>query len=120
MELLPRHLLRSGPVSSGGSSYSSGLGQVDDMNEYFLAKRRWFYSVFALSLITDVIDSYMKGGMSYINETGILTWGFNLVGLLAAVVGFRSTRIRIHSVMAILFLVWTIVIAFGTSPLLHV
>jgi len=51
--------------------------KVDDMNEYFLAKRRWFYSVFALSLITDVIDSDMKGGMSYINETGILTWGFN-------------------------------------------
>jgi len=62
----------------------------------------------------------MKGGLAYIRGTGILTWGFNLVGLLAAVVGFRSTRIRIHSVMAILFLVWAIVIAFGTSPLLHV
>jgi hypothetical protein len=34
--------------------------KVDDMNEYFLAKRRWFYSVFARSLIIDLIDSFMK------------------------------------------------------------
>jgi len=78
--------------------------KVDDLNEYFLAKRRWFYSVFALSLIVDLIDSYMKGGLAYIRGTGILTWGFNFVGLVAAVVGFRSTRIRTHSTIAILFL----------------
>jgi hypothetical protein len=94
--------------------------KVDDMNEYFLAKRRWFYSVFALSLIIDLIDSYMKGGLTYIYGTGILSWGFNLVGLLAAIVGFRSTRIHIHSTMAILFLVWEVIIGFDVSPLLHI
>jgi len=93
--------------------------KVDDLNEYFLAKRRWFYSVFALSLIIDLIDSYMKGGLAYIKGTSILTWGFNLVGLLAAVVGFRSTRIRTHSTMAILFLLWEVIIGFDVSPLLH-
>jgi uncharacterized membrane protein len=93
---------------------------VDDLNEYFLAKRRWFYSVFALSLILDLMDSYMKGGLSYIKGIGILTLGFNFVGLLAAVVGFRSTRIRTHSTMAILFLVWEVIIGFNVSPLLHV
>jgi hypothetical protein len=91
---------------------------VDDMNEYFLAKRRWFYSVFALSLIIDLIDSYMKGGLAYIKGAGILSWGFNLVGLL--VVGFRSTRIRTHSTMAILFLAWEVIIGLDISPLLHV
>ena len=94
--------------------------KVDDLNEYFLAKRRWFYSVFALSLIIDLIDSYMKGGLSYIKGTGILSWGFNLVGLLVAVVGFRSTRIRTHSTMAILFVLWALIIGFNVSPLLHV
>ncbi len=92
--------------------------KVDDLNEYFLAKRRWFYSVFALSLIIDLIDSYMKGGLVYINATGILTWGWNLAGLLIAVVGFRSTRIRTHSTIAILFFVWTLIIGFNVSPLL--
>jgi hypothetical protein len=94
--------------------------KVDDLNEYFLAKRRWFYSVFALSLIIDLLDSYMKGGLSYIKGTGILAWGFNLLGLLAAVIGFRSTRIRTHSTMAILFLLWEVIIGFNVSPLLHV
>ena len=94
--------------------------KVDDMNEYFLAKRRWFYSVFALSLIIDLIDSYMKGGLAYINGTGILSWGFNLAGLAAAVVGFRSTRIRVHTTMAIVFLVWEVTIGFDVSPLLHI
>jgi len=89
------------------------------MNEYFLAKR-WFYSVFALSLIIDLIDSYMKRGLAYINGAGILSWGFNLVGLLAAVIGFRSKRIRTHSTMAILFLVWEIIIGFDVSPMLDV
>ncbi|HTG51653.1 MAG TPA: hypothetical protein VMA33_02240 [Candidatus Tectomicrobia bacterium] len=93
---------------------------VDDMNEYFLAKRRWFYSVFALSLIIDLIDSYVKGGLAYIKGAGILSWGFNLAGLLAAIVGFRSTRIRTHSTMATLFLVWEVIIGFDVSPLLHV
>jgi len=92
--------------------------KVDDLNEYFLAKRRWFYSVFALSLIIDLIDSYMKGGLVYINATGILTWGWNLAGLLIAVVGFRSTRIRTHSTIAILFFVWTLIIGFNVSTLL--
>jgi hypothetical protein len=94
--------------------------KVDDLNEYFLAKRRWFYSVLALNLIIDLIDSYMKGGLAYIKGTGILTWGFNFVGLLAAVVGFRSTRIRTHSTMAILFLLWEVIIGFKVSPLLGV
>jgi hypothetical protein len=49
--------------------------KVDDLNEYFLAKRRWFYSVFALSLIIDLIDSFTKGGLTYIKGMGILGWG---------------------------------------------
>jgi len=76
--------------------------------------------VFALSLIIDLIDSYMKGGLAYIKGAGILSWGFNLAGLLAAIVGFRSTRIRTHSTMATLFLVWEVIIGFDVAPLLHV
>src|SRR6266481_2111702 len=92
--------------------------KVDDLNEYFLAKRRWFYSVFALSLIIDLADSYMKGGLFYIKEMGILTWAWNLAGLLVAVIGFRSTRIRTHSMIAILFFLWTLIVGFDVSPFL--
>jgi hypothetical protein len=60
----------------------------------------------------------MKGGLVYIKEMGILTWGWNLAGLLVAVIGFRSTRIRTHSIIAVLFLLWTLIIGFNVSPLL--
>jgi hypothetical protein len=62
----------------------------------------------------------MKGGLAYIKEMGILTWGFNLVGLVAAVVGFRLRRIRTHSTIAFVFLLWEVIIGFDVAPLLHV
>ncbi len=94
--------------------------KVEDLNEYFLAKRRWFYSVLVLGLMIDLMDSYMKGGWTYVRGTGILTWGENIAGILAAIIGFRSTNVRTHSMMAILFFLWEIFIGFEVSPLLHV
>ncbi len=94
--------------------------KVEDLNEYFLAKRRWFYSVLVLGLAIDLMDSYMKGGWPYVRGTGILTWGENVAGIVVAIIGFRSTNIRTHSTMAILFFVWEILIGFEVSPLLHV
>jgi hypothetical protein len=94
--------------------------KIDDLNQYFLSKRQWFYSVFVLSLLIDLLDSYMKGGMTYIRATGFVTWGFNLAGIPAAIIGFRSTRIRTHTIMAVIFLLWEIIIGFELSPLLHV
>jgi len=94
--------------------------KVEDLNEYFLAKRRWFYSVLVLGLVIDLMDSYMKGGWTYIRGTGILTWGENMAGILAAIIGFRSTNVRTHSMMAILFFLWEIFIGFEVSPLLHI
>jgi len=94
--------------------------KVEDLNEYFLAKRRWFYSVLVLGLVIDLMDSYMKGGWTYIRGTGVLTWGENMAGILAAIIGFRSTNVRTHSMMAILFFLWEIFIGFEVSPLLHI
>jgi hypothetical protein len=47
--------------------------KVDNLNAYFLSKRRWFYSVFLLGLVIDVMDSYMKGGLCH--RTGRVRMG---------------------------------------------
>jgi hypothetical protein len=73
-----------------------------------------------LGLVIDLMDSYMKGGWTYVRGTGILTWGENMAGILAAIIGFRSTNVRTHSMMAILFFLWEIFIGFEVSPLLHI
>jgi len=93
--------------------------KVDNLNEYFLSKRRWFYSVYLLGLVIDVMDSYMKGGWSYIIGEGVLGWGYSVAGIPVAVIGFRSRRIRTHTIMGIVIFVWQVVFGFDVSPLLH-
>jgi len=93
--------------------------KVDDLNSYFLSKRHWFYSVYLLSVIVDVMDSYMKGGWPYIIGQGVLGWGYSVAGVPIAVIGFRSGRIRTHTMMAIVIFVWQILAGFNLSPLLH-
>ena len=92
--------------------------EVDDLDEYFLTKRRWFYSIFLLASVIDIMDSYMKGGWSYVEGTGFLTWGQNIAMVPASIIGFRSANIRVHSVIAIMFLIWQIVIGFDVFLLL--
>jgi hypothetical protein len=65
------------------------------------------------------MDSYMKGGLSYITGQGVLGWGYSFAATPVAVIGFRSRRIRTHTIMAIVIFVWQIVLAFEVSPLLH-
>ena len=92
--------------------------EVDDLDEYFLTKRRWFYSIFLLASAIDIMDSYMKGGWSYVEGTGFLTWGQNIAMVPASIIGFRSANILVHSVIAIMFLIWQIVIGFDVFLLL--
>src|SRR5262252_6195512 len=87
--------------------------KVDDLNSYFLSKRHWFYSVYLLSVIVDVMDSYMKGGWPYIIGQGVLGWGYSVAGVPIAVIGFRSGRIRTHTMMAIVIFVWQILAGFN-------
>lgn len=91
---------------------------VEDPDRYFLSKRRWFYPILLLGFAVDILDSYMKGGWSYVQDTGLLTWGQNAVGVPICILGFRSGNVRVHAVMAMLLLVWQIVIGFDVFPLL--
>jgi len=93
--------------------------KVDDLNAYFIAKRRWFYSVNLLGLTLDIMDSYMKGGWTYVKQTGVLSWGMPIAAIPVAVIGFRSTRVRTHTIMGIVFLVWQVIIGFDAFPFLH-
>jgi hypothetical protein len=93
--------------------------KVDDMNTYFLLKRRWFYSVFLLGAVIDVMDSYMKGGWTYIMEQGLFGWAYPVVNISIVVIGFRSPRIRTHTIMGIVSVVWLVVFGFEFAPLLH-
>lgn len=70
-------------------------------------------------MIIDVMDSYLKGGRSYIQGQSAVGWGMPIAAVPVAVIGFRSTRIRTHTIMGIIFLVWQVIDGFDVSPLLH-
>lgn len=93
--------------------------KVDDLNAYFMAKRRWFYSANALALVFDLMDSYMKGGMTYMKAQGFLSWGLDVAGILVTIVGFRAVSVRTHTVLAIGFFVWQVAVGFDAFPFLH-
>jgi hypothetical protein len=61
----------------------------------------------------------MKGGWTYIIAQGVLGWGYSVAGIPVAVIGFRSRRIRTHTIMGIVIFVWQVVFGFKVSPLLH-
>lgn len=92
---------------------------IDDMDEYFLSKRHWFYSAFLLASCVDVVDSYMKGGVQYLSGLGIICLGTDMAAFPAALIGFKSARIRVHAVMGFAYLVSRAVVGFNDYPLLH-
>ena len=93
--------------------------KVDDLNSYFLSKRRWFYSVFLLGVVIDVMDSFMKGGWTYIMGQGLLGWAYPGVNILVVVIGIRSRHIRTHTIMGIVSIAWLVVFGFEFAPVLH-
>jgi hypothetical protein len=68
--------------------------KVDNLNAYFLSKRRWFYSAYLLGLVIDVMDSYMKGGWTYVIGLGVL--GLGIFGRWYSV-GSHWISLKAHS-----------------------
>lgn len=89
---------------------------VDDLNEYFVSKRRWFYAVLIVADLADPVDSFFKGGWEYIAATGVFAIAFTVVSIPASIVGFCSRSIRVHTVIAILCLLCQIIVGFQVFP----
>lgn len=90
--------------------------RVGDLDEYFLAKRRWFYAIMLLANFADLLDSHLKGGWTYVLETGVLSLGLLAATVPACIIGFRSRNIRVHASMAVIFLVWQVIVGFDVFP----
>lgn len=92
---------------------------IDNLDEYFLSKRYWFYSAFLIASYVDLVDSYMKGGVQYLSGLGVVGFGADAAALPVAIVGFRSVRIRVHAAMGFVYIISQILTAFHVYPLLR-
>lgn len=89
---------------------------VTNLDEYFLAKRHWFFSAFLLGNVIDVVDSYLKGGWEYVAATGPFAVGLVIVTIPVFVIGIRSKNLRVHTPMAVIMLIWQVLVSFNAFP----
>lgn len=80
---------------------------VDNLDDFFLERRVWFYSVMLAMTGLDVVDSYLKGGWPYIVESlGPWTWSFWVLLVLVCLVGIRTRELRFHQVASLTLFFW--------------
>ena len=92
---------------------------VESLDEYFLSRRVWFYSVLLAVVGLDIIDSLLKGGWSYlVDALGPWTWIFWAMHVLFCIIGIRSRDLRFHKVAAVSLLLWQQAQAFAEFSLL--
>ena len=91
---------------------------VTSLQDYFLRRRVWFYSLLILLTVLDQVDSYLKGGIEYLLETGALNIAFSILIIPIALVGIKSENIRFHNFVGVLFFSWQVLIGLVLYELL--
>jgi hypothetical protein len=91
---------------------------IRSLNDYFLERRAWFYSILMFAMILDFTDSYLKGGLEYVLDTGTINLAFGTAIFPVAIIGIMTTKIRFHSIMGCVFFGWQVLNGFGTLEVL--
>jgi hypothetical protein len=91
---------------------------VTSLKDYFLERRVWFYSILMFGAILDHLDSYLKGGLEYILQTGVSNLAFNAATVPIVIIGIRTTNMRFHNIVATIMLGWEILLGFDYLEIL--
>lgn len=83
---------------------------VLSLQDYFIRRRVWFYSLLIWTIVLDQFDSYLKGGIEYMAETGALGMAFSISIIPSALVGIKTKNIQYHNFVGVLFYCWQLLI----------
>lgn len=87
--------------------FPADIRDYRDYDDYFMSRRRWFFSLLAISMVFDAIDSWLKG-REHFAAFGI-EYPIRLAAyLLLAWVAASTTRRRFHATFAGLNLVYQV------------
>ena len=93
---------------------------VTSLKDYFLERRVWFYSILLFARILDQFDSYLKGGLDYILQTGVVNLALAAATIPVVIIGIRSTNMRFHNIMATIMLGWQALLGFNFLEILAI
>ncbi|HSM08222.1 MAG TPA: hypothetical protein VLA33_04310 [Gemmatimonadota bacterium] len=80
---------------------------VTDLNDFFLRRRAWFYSIWIVAVLLDVLDSWLKGGMDYIvNDVGPWVATYLLAAFVVGAIGIRVRSLRYHAIAGVSLLIF--------------
>lgn len=85
---------------------------VSSLQDYFLERRVWFYSLLAVATLLDQFDSFLKGGVDYLWATGYFNIAFALTTIPVVIIGIRTANARVHNTMGLVFFVCQFLLAF--------
>ena len=94
--------------------------KVKRYDEFFMRNRRWFFIALLLASLSDVFDSWLKGGWAYVAAMGPINCFVSLLAIPVVVVGIRSRRIRTQTIIAALYFVLYVLAVFEYTPVLGV
>lgn len=96
----------------------SSWNGVTRLTEYFVARKAWFYCLVICIVVFDLSDSFLKGGVEYVLETGPLNLAFSFSIVPVALAGIWINNIRYHNAVSILYFGWQSLIYFDMYSLL--
>jgi hypothetical protein len=87
-------------------------GEFTSYEDYFIAKRRWFLSLFIIAQILDVIDTAMKGA-SHLEDFGVTYLVAEAVFVALAAIGIWTENRKYHAFLVLTVLAYWFYWAFA-------
>lgn len=83
------------------------LGDFESYQDYFLARRAWFFGLQIIALAIDPIDSALKG-RAHLASLGIEYWVANGLSIVLFAIAIYTPRKSVQGAIAVLMLVYQI------------
>ena len=98
--------------------FPAQMGGFDSYEDYFLARRAWFFGLQIIATLIDPVDTALKG-RAHLEAMGLEYWIGLPVTVALAILGIITRRKSVQAAIAVSYLAWLVSIAvrlFFTVP----
>jgi hypothetical protein len=96
--------------------FPDNLAEYDGYEDFFLKRRRWFFSIFGLTFLLDVVDTLIKGA-PYFDTLGLVYIVQIPFGLAFSAIALWTANRRFHLgfvLLQLLYQAWSVAFYFET------